>query len=283
MLRQRILTGVVAVPILIGAAFDGPGVLLDGWLFRAVILVFALLGTNEAISMARQAGHRPVEWLANLLTLLILLDALFAPGRLIPAGLGVIVLGGLAVLVLRADQEGSLVDWTLTLAMPLYVAGLLQFYAHLRLRPDPGAIGLPLGLALPLTWPAMVLVSSWVCDSSAYFFGRARGRTPLAPAISPKKSVEGALAGVVAAMMLGVLFALPTGLNPFVLAGFGFSVGVGSVIGDLAESLLKRQCGVKDSGVLMPGHGGILDRMDALIASALCAHLYLSLTLGPTG
>jgi phosphatidate cytidylyltransferase len=271
MLTRRILTGIVAVPILIAAASD------DGWLFRLGLFGTGLLGTAEALWMARQAGYRPLAPFALLLCIAILGDATVAPGRLLAAGIGITVLGSLGLLLLRADQRHSLIDWALTLALPLYVAGLLQFFAALRYLGEPGLLTWP--TSLPITWPVMVLVTSWSCDMAAYFAGRTFGRLRLAPAISPAKSVEGAVAGVGAAMMVGVLLSLATPIDPFRMAGFGLAVGLGSVVGDLAESLLKRQCGVKDSGFVMPGHGGILDRMDALIFSAATAYFYLQAVL----
>lgn len=288
MLARRILTGVPAAVFLVLAALDG------GWLFRTVILLAGLLGVSEALWMCRQAGYRPVQPFAYLVLVAVLADAALARpigatadaagwpdwlpllrperGQILQPALGIAVLGSLAALFPRTELNGSLSDWALTLALPLYV-GLLQFFVLLRLRGDGGAIGGP--FPIQMTWPAMVLAASWVCDIAAYSVGKVLGRARLAPLISPAKSVEGAAAGVIAAMMLGVLLHFVTGLHPLLMAGFGFAVGVGSVIGDLAESLLKRQCGVKDSGVLMPGHGGILDRMDALLGAATCAYFYL--------
>jgi phosphatidate cytidylyltransferase len=277
-LSLRLLTGFVAVPILVAVALN------DGWLFLCGVYAACLLGTAEALWMARQAGHRPLAPFAFLLAIAILADATFASwpligravglpavswGEVIRPALGIVLLGSLAALLVRADHRGSLMDWSLTITLPLYVAGLLQFFIPLRYRADAGV----------LTWPLIVLLTSWTCDMAAYFAGRTAGRLRLAPLISPAKSVEGAVAGLLAAMAVGVLFALPTGVDPFRMAGFGLAVGLGSIVGDLAESLLKRQCGVKDSGFLMPGHGGILDRMDALIFSAATAYFYLQAVL----
>lgn len=277
MLGVRILTGIVAVPILLGMAFD------DGWFFLAGMFGTGLAGTAEAVWMARQAGHRPSWPFALLLAVAVLYQATLpswinvVPALAAVAGssdllgpvLGLTVAGTLAVMLVHSEHQGSLVDWALTLAMPLYVVGLLQFFALLRYREDAGLV----------TWPAIVMLTSWSCDIAAYFAGRSLGRVRLAPLISPAKSVEGALAGLLAAMLAGALFSLPTGLDLPRMAGLGLAIGLGSVTGDLVESLLKRQCGVKDSGFIMPGHGGILDRMDALIFSAFCAYFYLQAVL----
>ncbi|HEY0584260.1 MAG TPA: phosphatidate cytidylyltransferase, partial [Chloroflexota bacterium] len=104
---------------------------------------------------------------------------------------------------------------------------------------------------------------------------RAFGRTRLAPTISPKKSVEGAIAGLVAPALVGPLIGMSQGLSPLLMAGYGLAIAAATIIGDLVESLLKRQTGAKDSGVLIPGHGGLLDRMDSLLFCAPIAVLYL--------
>src|SRR5258708_4464743 len=127
-----------------------------------------------------------------------------------------------------------------------------------------------------------LLGSSWVCDTSAFFIGGAFGRHRLAPSISPKKSVEGAIAGLIGTTLITplfglvpLIFGLGAGPAPLLLAGFGLAIAVATIVGDLVESLLKRQMGAKDSGVLIPGHGGLLDRMDSLLFCAPVAVLYL--------
>ena len=277
MLGLRILTGVLAVPLLLLIAFD------DGWLFKLGVVAAGLIGTGEVLWMASQAGYRPLSAFSLLLVLAILGDAALsfgslsgplalpplAAGQLLAPALGVAALGSLAVLMVRPSQHGAINDWALTLALPIYVAGLLRFFFPLRYAAGGGL----------LTWPAIVLVVSWSCDIAAYAVGRLLGRVRLAPQISPAKSVEGAAAGVVAAALVTVGLSGPSGQSPLLMAGLGLAIGVGSVVGDLAESLLKRQCGVKDSGFLMPGHGGLLDRMDALLGAAACAYFYLQAVL----
>ena len=136
-------------------------------------------------------------------------------------------------------------------------------------------LGLPLSYLTPLTqlledgrwWLLFLLVVIWSNDTFAYFAGRKLGRHKLAPVISPKKSVEGAVAGITGGAAVGLLFVHFTGmdsspLNTVIITVF---VGLVAMAGDLAESLLKRGAGVKDSGALIPGHGGVLDRIDSLI------------------
>jgi phosphatidate cytidylyltransferase len=130
-----------------------------------------------------------------------------------------------------------------------------------------------------------------VCDIAAFFVGRRWGRARLAPKISPGKSVEGAIGGlagaVLAAVVLGPILGwllAATGLGPGApvsivrLAGLGLVIGVCAIVGDLMESFIKRQCGAKDSGALIPGHGGVLDRIDSVILAMVGAYFFVVTT-----
>ncbi len=155
--------------------------------------------------------------------------------------------------------------WALSMSLGLYIGGLMQAYLPLRAIPTQ----------FPGFWVIALLVLSWVCDSSAYFVGRAYGRARLAPIISPNKSVEGAVAGLIAPAIVAPLLGLTQGLPVLLMVGYGLAIAMATIVGDLVESLVKRQTGVKDSGVLIPGHGGLLDRMDSLLFCAPVAVLYL--------
>lgn len=114
----------------------------------------------------------------------------------------------------------------------------------------------------------------WASDTAALFAGRALGKTPLAPHISPNKTVEGALGGLLAACAIGALsWSWLPGGSPLAGAIFGLAVAVAGIIGDLVESRWKRSAGIKDSGVILPGHGGALDRFDSLLLAAPVAHI----------
>jgi len=165
-----------------------------------------------------------------------------------------------------------------TLTSAIYVGGLISF--GVPLREEFGATGVEgtLFFFLPVAL-------TWLADTAAYFGGRALGKRKLSPVISPNKTVEGAvaalLAGPAGALVYGFL-ALPTlgeRLGVPGLLALGLVVSVAATIGDLAESALKRECGVKDSSGLLPGHGGLLDRMDSLLWSipAACAFLLVFL------
>lgn len=226
----------------------------------------------EIRGMLRSGGYSPIGWLLVGLAVLLPLDAWITVIAWPPAPdasvvITVVVVVSLVSLLVRPNSERALVDWALSLGLALYLGGLMQFFLPLR-APQT---------SLPGAWVIALMVLSWVCDSSAFFVGRAIGHTPLAPHISPKKSVEGAIAGLVGATLAGPLVAqaIGIGLPPLLMAFYGLAIGGATIVGDLIESLIKRQTGVKDSGVLIPGHGGLLDRMDSLLLCAPVAMLFV--------
>ncbi|HEY2594584.1 MAG TPA: phosphatidate cytidylyltransferase [Chloroflexota bacterium] len=274
-LTLRVASGIVAVPLLLSIAY------LGNPLYGIFIAAATAYAATELRSMLRQGGYSPIDWLLIGLAAALPLSAWLsgfwsstatAAGALsgtLPAldpvlVLTVAVIVSLASLVVR-PTERALVDWSVSLSMALYLGGFMLFYLPLRAQPS----------IFPGFWVAALLVLSWVSDSSAFFFGRAYGRTRLAPAISPNKSVEGAVAGLVAPAVVGLVVGALLGISPLMMGGYGLVIAVGTVVGDLIESLVKRQTGVKDSGVLIPGHGGLLDRMDSLLLCAPLAVLYL--------
>jgi len=201
--------------------------------------------------------------------------------RVMPAILVVMAVGSLFWMMRRPDTSGALVDWALSLAPALYVGGTLQYFIPLRMTPDGNG----------LFWVLAVLVCTWANDIAAFFVGRRWGRARLAPRISPGKSVEGAIGGVLAAIVVAIILGpvlgtllSATGLSSVSapsaarLAGLGAAIGICGVIGDLMESFVKRQCGAKDSGGLIPGHGGILDRIDSILLAVVGAYCYVVTT-----
>jgi phosphatidate cytidylyltransferase len=177
---------------------------------------------------------------------------------------------------------------SLYLGLPIFAAitlrglpGTLEstWMADLAQRMSLGWDAAPRGLA----WTLTVVLATWVGDSVAYLIGRAIGRRRLAPVLSPGKTIEGALAGLLGAMIVSALTFSALGLGSWwlgLVAGVG--IGLAGQLGDLSESFLKRQAGVKDSGTAIPGHGGILDRIDALLF-AFPAGLLLATVLDRLG
>jgi phosphatidate cytidylyltransferase len=162
----------------------------------------------------------------------------------------------------------------------LYVGFL--FSSFVLLRGTPGRIIVkPFGAADRGAWLMLyAAMCVWATDTSAYFVGRAVGRTPLAPKLSPGKTVEGAVGGLVGAMVVGAGFGFWIHLPWYHSLAIGLVAGIAGQIGDLFESALKREIGVKDFGHIMPGHGGVLDRVDSLLFVIPLAYLYLRLAAG---
>jgi phosphatidate cytidylyltransferase len=273
-LALRIISGIFAIPFLLSVAYFGdlePG--KAGWLVYGGFICLATgFAAFEVRAMLRAGGYVPMNVALIGLAVLLPLDAWLRPQAdvwtVAPDGLLIVVIfviASLVALVVRPTSDRALVDWALTIGLALYLGGLMQFYLPLRRLPTE----------VPGFWVAALLILSWVCDSSAYFVGGALGRIRLAPSISPNKSVEGALAGLAGAALAGPLLGLVGGQPPLLMAGYGLAIALATIAGDLVESLVKRQTGVKDSGVLIPGHGGLLDRMDSLLFCAPIAVLYL--------
>jgi phosphatidate cytidylyltransferase len=184
----------------------------------------------------------------------------------------------LVALFRRAAEPGAFAAWSLVVAGTMYLG--TPVLAATSLRAFDGAVASPwldqLATASApawaansrgLAWTLLVVLSIWIGDSASYLVGRAIGRTPLAPALSPRKTVEGSIAGLVGAAAAAGLadWAFGLELGAALAVVIGLALGTAGQCGDLAESLLKRQVGVKDSGRLIPGHGGMLDRVDALL------------------
>jgi len=187
------------------------------------------------------------------------------------------------------DTLATILDGYWKLFGALLTGGTLVFALFLRHLQLPPALG-PTSPLLGGAFVVFALAMTWINDSLAYFIGMRWGRRRLLPAISPKKTVEGALAGFIGASLIGGVlgaavfqgyFGLPFG--PFLGAGAGASIAGAAQLGDLAESHIKRAAGVKDSGGLLPGHGGLLDRCDALFFSLPVAYWYFALVLGLAG
>jgi phosphatidate cytidylyltransferase len=161
----------------------------------------------------------------------------------------------------------------IALTLP-YLLTIVQAGAYYTMRRD--SITAPLGLDLGAWLMLTVLLVIWAGDTGAYFVGRAVGRHKMAPEISPNKTWEGAAGGFAASWAIGAGMLWPLGLPPVLWLLFGPVVGIAGQIGDLVESGIKRELGIKDFGSIIPGHGGVLDRFDSLLFAAPTAHFLLT-------
>ncbi len=236
MLARRVATAGVGAPVLIAAIWFG------GWALLAVVLLLSATGAIEFRRLATSAGYRT--------SVVVLAGTLLFP--LMAAADRWTAAGTLAIGLVLAAAVASPRHAAATALGVLYVGGL---FAHLIVMRDA------LGAAVTLAVVGLI----WANDTAAYFAGRAWGRRRLAPSISPGKSVEGFLAGIAAAVGTAAVLAFLMDWPAGSLAGIGLGVGLAAVAGDLWESALKRRAGVNDSGALLPGHGGVLDRFDAVL------------------
>ena len=265
MLRTRVLSALVMAPLVAWPVWAG-----GWWLFGGALLLAAGAG-YEFCRLMRRGNHRPWYPLLLITIALFFIDARFPQLGVVPVGLTWLVMASLVWQLFQARAASPTSDWALTMAGGLYVGGLLAHFV--RLRGLPGNDG--------LAWLALALLVTWSSDSGAYFVGRAWGRRKLCPRLSPGKTWEGIAGGLVAGVLAGLLVGrmLMLGLEavgPLNGMWVGLIVSVVSPLGDLAESMMKREMGVKDSGGLIPGHGGVLDRVDSLLFVVPIVYYYAS-------
>jgi phosphatidate cytidylyltransferase len=263
-LVMRFASAAVGVPIILSLVYIAPP-----WAFYLLVLGAVLFGAQELFAMTHPGDrvsqgvgvlvsaiasatvylwHGDPRVLLTLLVMVPVFGPLFTLARL----------GSIETAALRACALGF---------GPLFLAPPLTLLALMRVNlgaAGSGSVILALGLA-------------WFADTGAYFAGRFLGKHKLYEAVSPKKTVEGAVGGLVASVvwaLLGCFWFLRGSLPVAHAVPLALVAGVLGQAGDLAESLLKRSTGVKDSGALVPGHGGILDRVDALIVTSIVVYLY---------
>ncbi|MBA3275522.1 MAG: phosphatidate cytidylyltransferase [Chloroflexia bacterium] len=278
-MRQRALSSIGVVAIGLVPA------LLGGWVFAVVFTAIAVVAYREAIAITIPKAT-PLKHVGSVLVALAaFLAALDAPSNafalIASLAVGVPLIGAVF------QREALAIEhWTATTATTLYLA--LPVYAAIDLRntidyPARDWIGSVVGV-LPgvadatgggLAWFLLALFITWLSDTFAYLVGKTWGKHKLIPRVSPNKTIEGALGGLAASAITAAIcdqmFGMDIGIAPSIAIGLALG-GIGQ-LGDLSESMLKRARGVKDSGNLIPGHGGMLDRIDALIFVIVAAWL----------
>lgn len=251
-MKQRIITGVVAF------AFFVPFVLLGGTSFNILIYLMAIVGLFELLRM-KGIKLFSIAGLISLLLLFILLipssiatDLLRLTGHSKTEWLFVAVFLLLIYTVL-VKNHFTFEDAAFTLMATLYVG--IGFYYFIETR------------EIGLTYVLFALIVVWTTDSGAYFTGRKLGKRKLWPEISPNKTVEGFIGGIVCAIVAALIlqWIIPFSSSYIILIGITIAASIFGQLGDLVESAIKRHYNVKDSGKLLPGHGGILDRFDSLL------------------
>jgi len=283
MLKQRIITALLLIPLPVAAVWFG-----EPW-FTILVAIFGGLAAFEFYRLGSLAKISPVTYLGLIFTLLFIisrnpdllsrLENSLDPTLITPLLLALAIVLTLAGALLRRRKKGVITGWVWTMAGILYTGWLFGHVVELR------------GLADGRNWVFFILLSTVASDTIAFFIGSAIGRHKLAPQISPNKTWEGAIAGVVGAAVFGLLF-VPTrlfGLNNAIhIQGFSYGdaiilgvlVSIFGQLGDLTESMLKRNARVKDAGTLFPGHGGVLDRLDSIIFAGIVVYYFAVLYKG---
>ena len=262
MLKKRVITGLWGVPLLIAAIwFNKP----LPW-FTVLLAIWGLLAAFEFYKIVSGAKVKPLTYFGLAWILLFIISPHFNRDLPILLLTSAVVLS-LIWLLLRRQKEGAFIGWAWTMAGILYVGWLLSYFVALRAM-DGGR-----------NWVFLALFATFGCDTAAFFAGRAVGRHHLAPRISPGKTWEGAIAGVLGAILVSLLFTIPSPVSLPLSYGqavlLGLLVSIFGQLGDLVESLLKRNMGVKDSGRLLPGHGGALDRIDSVVFAGVVVYYYV--------
>jgi phosphatidate cytidylyltransferase len=280
---KRVLTAVVLVPFVLLLVFRAPL-----WLFALAVAGLIVLALREYLNLAEGYGIQPVGWLTYVVTLLVLLQGsngtIMLPDghlwrKLMESNVLILVPLIFAIsIVFRRDMKMAMAASSVSAFAVFYIGQSLSNLLWIRAIPhERGLI-------------VFILFSVWAGDIAAYYVGKNFGRHKLAPVVSPNKSWEGAVASIVAS--LGVAFLVfhnYTAINAlfgpdnqggtvtitvFDIFMYGIITNIAAQFGDLFESALKRGAGVKDSGNLLPGHGGILDRIDALLFAIPAACFY---------
>jgi len=265
MMLKRVLSAtVLLVVVFVVVWYGGPA-------FSIVLAVLAALGALEFFNMANLPWRHPLTIFGLVWVMLFILIAHFDEDYT-PLLLAAAVGFSLMWLLFRPNIKEASLYWAWTLAGIIYIGWMLSHF--IPLRQLEGISGTDLGR----DWVLFALFTNVAVDTTAFFIGRAWGRHYLATDISAKKTWEGTIAGFLAAIAASIVLVtiLPNLDVPYWQAAvLGILVGVFAQLGDLSESILKRSAGRKDSGTIVPGHGGILDRMDSVIFTVVVVYYYV--------
>lgn len=255
-MRQRVITGIIGAVLFIGLLYIG------GWPYTIFIMALAMIGLDEFAKMSGFRRSEPIVWFGYAMVVLFFVAMLRFDSALF---LGQWIWLTLFIFLLATVISKNRIP--ITQAVSLWAAAVYITYGFYYLL-------ITNQMEQGFAWTLFVLVTTWASDTGAYFTGIKVGKHRLWPAISPNKTIEGSLGGVAASVLIALLLAgffLPIGYGQAAL--LGLVIAVSGQLGDLIQSAYKRHYGVKDSGQLFPGHGGVLDRMDSWLIVFPLLHL----------
>jgi phosphatidate cytidylyltransferase len=235
---------------------------LGNWEWLLWIAILSIVATSEILNLLVKAGRPPVNWIGPLMVFIFVVGAWAMPAGSFFYLLGPVFLCTMLLLLRSHFQSNAFERWGITTSASLYTTLLPAYMILLR----DGRNG--------LWWMGAALVGTWVFDSGAYLVGRRWGKRRLWPAVSPSKTWEGTIGGVLLAAAVCLLTVKVLGLSYPQAIGLGVLIAVLAQLGDLVESAIKRQVGVKDAGSFLPGHGGVLDRIDGLLFSTVGVYYF---------
>jgi phosphatidate cytidylyltransferase len=270
-MRERAISAAVLVPVLLVV------LALGGIVLSAAIAVVTAVAAVEVFRLLKGAGYGPFAPLGIALALAVVLDAAF-PEVLEGSGLLLAAVGIVLIAVAsftRTDPHDGLQAWMATVFGALYVS-LLAFVIRIGMVAPEVPSGAPLNVVgAERGWILLLILAVWSYDTGAFLVGKNFGRTKFLTHISPSKTLEGLSGGVIASTVVVAILLWALGQDPRHAIVLGPLTALAAQAGDLAESVIKRAAGAKDSGELIPGHGGMLDRVDSFLFAAPVVTLYV--------
>lgn len=261
MLTQRLAVVILLLPIGVALIFVG------GWILTIVVAALLGIAAWEYWRMFKNGGYNPSApvLIGGVVGLVLLRQIYELSGSELFLGMTVLLAMATHVIGYEKGQETSAIDFNITLGGILYLGWLGSYFISLRNMPDG------------LWWLLLVLPASWMADGAAFFVGRKFGKHKFSPRVSPKKTVEGYLGGVIAAGLGTMLLAMiwqqqAPAITPLRGLIIGLTISILTPMGDLGESMLKREFGIKDTSRIIPGHGGIMDRIDSWLWAVLIGY-----------
>ena len=255
MLVKRLWVAIILLPVGMAAILAG------GWYLTALVAIFMCMAAWEYSNLFRSGGLQPANVLVVAGTLLLLIGRNLTGFNSAGWMISLIILIGMTyhLVAYERGRDQAATDFAVTLAGIFYIGWFGAYFISLRNLPEGK------------WWILVVLPSVWFADTAAYFIGKRYGRHLLCPRLSPKKTWEGYLGGIVVGILLTTLFAAlwrvgagpQSAITPLRGTLVGLVMGILPTLGDLGESMIKRQMGKKDSGNMLPGHGGAFDRIDS--------------------